>query len=69
MGYGHRGVQHAGGPRRAPLTPRTDTVVQEASSSYRVDVLPPPSPSPSTATIDNSEDVLVSDPYPISPSL
>jgi pyruvate dehydrogenase E2 component (dihydrolipoamide acetyltransferase) len=44
MGYGHRSA-HVGGPRGAPPTPRFDTVTQEASSSYGVDV--PPSPSPS----------------------
>jgi len=59
MGYGYQSVQHVGGPRRAPLTPRTDTVIQEASSSYRVHVPPPHSPSPLTATVDNSEDVLI----------
>lgn len=44
MGYGHRSA-HIGGPRGAPLIPRIDTGTQEASSSYRVDVPPCPSPS------------------------
>ncbi|KIM49510.1 hypothetical protein M413DRAFT_438694 [Hebeloma cylindrosporum] len=44
MGYGHRSA-HVGGPRGAPMTPRLDTVTQEASSSCGVDVPPCPSPS------------------------
>lgn len=38
-----RNAHDVGGPRGTPLTPTPDTVIQEASSSYRVDVPPPPS--------------------------